>query len=67
MKTYSPLPVDALGNPTSRPPVFFRVERWAGRFIADFATKGEAEAFAIEDAKAKGCRFDHKVSTIKVR
>jgi hypothetical protein len=32
-------------------------------FIADFATKAEAQSFAISDARANGCRYDHKVST----
>ena len=47
------------------PAVFFRVETWnTSARVADFTTEGEAAAFAIADASAKRCRFDHKVSRI---
>lgn len=59
------LPFTELGLiPSSRQKTFFRVERWSGSFVADFATKAEADDFAISDARANGCRYDHKVSTV---
>lgn len=49
--------------PADRAYTFYRVETWnSGIFVADFATKAEAEKFAISDARAKCCRYDHKVS-----
>jgi hypothetical protein len=50
------------------PATFYRVETWTtGRRVADFTTEAEAAAFAIADARATGCRYDHKVATVKVR
>lgn len=50
--------------PVDRVKTFYRVESWnTGSFIADFATEAEAKAFSISDARARGCRYDHKVST----
>ena len=49
------------------PEVFFRVETWlTGMRLADFTTEAEASAFAIADAAAKRCRYDHKVSCIVI-
>lgn len=70
MKNYiSRLPMDHFGRiPENRQVHFYRVERWEdGKFVADFALKSEAHAFAIEDARASGCRYDHKVSPITLR
>jgi hypothetical protein len=65
MSNTNQLPMTALGTiPSDRAKTFYRVESWnTGSFIADFATKAEAQAFAISDAHANGCRYDHKVST----
>jgi len=64
----SRLPMDHLGRiPEDRQEHFYRVETWNGRFVADFALKGEAHSFAIEDARASGCRYDHKVSPITLK
>ena len=53
--------------PKDRNAVFYRVETWkGGHFVADFALKSQAADFAISDARAKGCRYDHKVSQIKL-
>lgn len=62
------LPLTALGNvPASRSKVFFRVSTWStGAFVADFATRAEAQAFAISDARARGCDYDHSVAEIKM-
>ena len=61
------LPLTELGFiPSNRATVFYRVESWNGRFIADFALKSQAEEFAISDARAKGCRYDHKVCTMRM-
>jgi hypothetical protein len=59
------LPLTELGFiPSDRAKTFYRVESWnTGSFIADFATQAEAKSFAISDARANGCRYDHKVST----
>ena len=44
------------------PKTFFRVEKWSnGARVADFTTEAEAAAFAIENAREVGCRYDHKV------
>ena len=63
------LPMTTIGTiPSNRAKTFYRVESWnTGSFIADFATKAEAQAFAISDARANGCRYDHKVSTCIVK
>ena len=53
--------------PKGRQSVFYRVESWSGKFIADFALKTQAEEFAISDARAKGCRHDHKVLQMRMR
>lgn len=59
--------LDKFGRlPEGCPTVFYRVEAWAGSRIADFTTHGEAAAFAIADAQAKGCRYDHKVSKMTI-
>ncbi len=65
MSNTNQLPMTALGTiPSDRAKTFFRVESWnTGSFIADFATQSEAQDFAISDARANGCRYDHKVST----
>lgn len=65
MSNTKQLPMTTLGTiPSDRAKTFYRVESWnTGSFIADFATKAEAQAFAISDARANGCRYDHKVST----
>ncbi len=57
---------DALGRVTKDyPAVWFRVSTWATeRFVADFTTQAEAEKFAVEDAK--GLRYDHKVSKMRL-
>jgi len=61
------LPMTELGSiPSNRTSVFYRVESWNGRFIADFAIKSQAEEFAISDARTKGYRYDHKVSTMQM-
>lgn len=69
MSNTNQLPMTELGFiPNDRQKTFFRVESWnTGSFIADFATKAEAQAFAISDARARGCRYDHKVSTCILR
>lgn len=66
MKYISKLPLDHLGRiPENRQVHFYRVETWNdGYFVADFALKAEAHAFAIEDARERGCQYDHKVSHI---
>lgn len=58
------LNLDPLGRiPEDYPPRFFRVSYWSsGMRVADFSTDGEAAAFAIADARAQKCRYDHKVS-----
>jgi hypothetical protein len=60
------LPLTHLGNiPNDRNATFYRVEEWKnGYFVADFALKSEAESFAISDARAKNCKYDHKVSRV---
>ena len=65
MTTANQLSLTALGTiPSDRAKTFYRVESWnTGSFIADFANKLEAQSFAIIDARVKGCRYDHKVST----
>lgn len=65
MSNTNQLPMTSLGTiPSDRAKTFYRVESWnTGSFIADFATKAEAQAFAISHARANGCRYDHKVST----
>lgn len=62
------LPLTYFGTiPNDRQYVFYRVEEYkGGHFVADFALKSQAESFAISDARAKGCRYDHKVSTVKI-
>jgi hypothetical protein len=61
------LPLTHLGLvPNNRTCVFYRVETWSGGvFVADFALRSQAEEFAISDARAKGCRYDHKVSQMR--
>lgn len=45
------------------PPTFYRVSTWGRNyFVADFTKQSEAAAFAISDAKERGCRYDHAVS-----
>jgi len=52
--------------PANYPAVWFRVESWStGRYVADFTSHPEAAAFAISHAKEFGCRYDHKVSTMR--
>ena len=65
MSNTNQLPMTTLGTiPSDRAKTFYRVESWnTGSFIADFATKAEAQTFAISNARANGCRYDHKVST----
>jgi hypothetical protein len=62
------LPLTELGFiPSDRAKTFYRVESWnTGSFIADFASQSEAKSFAISDARAKGCRYDHKVCTMRM-
>lgn len=62
------LPLDSLGRiPAASPRVFYRVENWAtGSRVADFSTLPEAHAFAVSDARKRGCRFDHKISTVRL-
>ena len=62
------LNLDQLGRITSEyPAVFFRVSTWSTeRRVADFTTESEAQRFAIDHAKEAGCRYDHKVSTMKI-
>lgn len=62
------LQLDAMGRITADfPAVFFRVSTWAvERRVADFTNEDEAKMFAITDAREKGCRYDHKVSTMKI-
>lgn len=68
LTTPTPLPTTEFGTiPSDRQKTFFRVENWNGRFIADFGTEHEAKQFAITDARAKGARYDHKVSTVHLR
>lgn len=70
MKTYvSRLPMDHLGRiPENRQVHFYRVETWGdGFFVADFALKGEAHAFAIEHARENGYRYDHKVCPVTLK
>lgn len=66
--TNDALPFNHLGFiPKDRVAVFYRVETWKGcHFVADFALRSQAEQFAISDARAKGCRYDHKVSQMKM-
>lgn len=66
MKYTSQLPLTHLGLiPAGRNAIFYRVETArGGHFVADFGLKSEAARFAIEDARAKGCRHDHTVSTV---
>jgi hypothetical protein len=52
--------------PDNRKSVFYRVESWNGRFIADFALKSQASEFAITHARNTGCRYDHKVSQVEL-
>jgi hypothetical protein len=61
--------LDRFGRlPVSCPAVFFRVETWMdNRRVADFTTEAEAAAFAIDDAKARGFRYDHKVACMNLR
>lgn len=68
MKYVSRLNIDTLGRvPASRVAVFYRVETWTnGRPVADFTLKSEADHFAVADARAKGCRHDHKVSKVRL-
>lgn len=63
------LNLDTLGRIAADcPATFFRVETWStGKRVADFTTQTEAEAFAISDAREAGCRYDHKVATIRAR
>jgi hypothetical protein len=63
------LKLDTMGRiAADYPATFYRVENWTtGRRVADFATKSEAEAFAISDARATGCRYDHSVATMRVQ
>ncbi len=65
----SRLHLDKLGRiPKGRASSFFRVETARnGRFVADFTLESEAKRFAVEDARAKGCRYDHTVSRIIMR
>ena len=68
LTTTKPLPTTEFGTiPSDRQKTFFRVENWNGRFLADFGTEREAKQFAITDARAKGARYDHKVSTVHLR
>jgi hypothetical protein len=68
LTTTKPLPATEFGIiPSDRQRTFFRVENWNGRFLADFGTEREAKQFAIADARAKGARYDHKVSTVHLR
>ena len=62
------LPLTHLGLiPSDRNCVFYRVETWqGGHFVADFALRSQADDFAISDARTKGCRYDHKVSQMKL-
>lgn len=67
-RTEMQLQLDAMGRITADfPAVFFRVSTWAvERRVADFTNEDEAKMFAITDAREKGCRYDHKVSTMKI-
>jgi len=58
------LQLDKLGRiGTNYPKTFFRVSCWkSDRRIADFSDKGEAEKFAVLDAKSRCYDFDHKVA-----
>jgi hypothetical protein len=58
------LQLDEYGRiPADWPRSFYRVFDWrTGRRIADFSTSAEAHKFAIDDAAATHCRYDHKVS-----
>lgn len=62
------LNLDRMGRITAEfPATFYRVENWnTGRRVADFTTKAEAEEFAIVNARETGCKYDHKVSTVKL-
>jgi hypothetical protein len=62
------LSLDSLGRiPATAPRAFYRVETWdTGRRVADFSTLPEAQAFAVSDARKRGCRYDHKVSPIQM-
>lgn len=62
------LNLDQLGRITAEyPAVFFRVSTWTTeRRVADFSNEDEAKRFAITHAKETGCRYDHKVSTMKI-
>ena len=62
------LQLDAMGRITTDfPAVFYRVSTWANeRRVADFTNEDEAKIFAIKDANESGCRYDHKVSTMKI-
>ena len=54
--------------PKGRNCVFYRVETWkGGHFVADFALKSQAERCAIDNARATGCMYDHKVSRMILR
>jgi len=69
MQIANQLAATAFGTiPTDRAKTFYRVESWSsGMFIADFATQAEAAFFAISDARERGCRYDHKVSTVTMQ
>lgn len=63
------LPSGHMGEiPPERTASFYRVETWkGGHFVADFALKSQADKCAIENARATGCRYDHKVSRLILR
>lgn len=52
---------------TTYPPIFYRVTKWAGYWYADFRSKAEAASFAVSDARASGCRFDHAVAIMRTK
>lgn len=62
------LHLDAMGRITADyPAVFFRVSKWSNDCrVADFTNEDEAKMFAISNARETGCRYDHKVSTMKM-